>query len=238
MYFSNFIFNIEIHNYMFVENNREIYQQLLSSRSGKEDIHTRLMKKYKDIPNWWFHATLLVSFLLALMLCIFMKDEIQMPWWALIFASGLALTFTLPISIITATTNQVINNKLTTKFQKKFNCDINSTITWFYFYNIFTLLNLQSPGLNIITEYVMGVISPGKPIANVCFKTYGYMSMSQAVSFLSDFKLGHYMKIPPRSMFIVQVFLNTIVLNNFEDDVLILKIKLLINRKFQCNFNN
>jgi hypothetical protein len=29
--------------------------------------------------------------------------------------------------------------------------------------------------------------------------------MSQAIMFLQDFKLGHYMKIPPRSMFIVQV---------------------------------
>lgn len=64
---------------------------------------------------------------------------------------------------------------------------------------------LQTPGLNIITEYIMGIIYPGRPIANVCFKTYGYMSMLQAVSFLNDFKLGHYMKIPPRSMFLVQV---------------------------------
>ncbi|RDX62929.1 Oligopeptide transporter 4, partial [Mucuna pruriens] len=149
-------------------NGREIYQQFRSSRSAKEDIHTRLMKKYKQIPSWWFHVTLLASFVLALVLCIVMKDEIQMPWWGLIFAAGLALIFTLPISVITATTN-------------------------------------QSPGLNIITEYIMGVILPGKPIANVCFKTYGYISMSQAVSFLSDFKLGHYMKIPPRSMFIVQI---------------------------------
>ncbi|CAO2165174.1 unnamed protein product [Urochloa humidicola] len=44
-----------------------------------------------------------------------------------------------------------------------------------------------------------------KPIANVVFKVYGYMSMSQAVSFLADFKLGHYMKIPPKSMFLVQL---------------------------------
>lgn len=51
----------------------------------------------------------------------------------------------------------------------------------------------------------MGLIYPERPIANVCFKVYGYMSMAQAVSFLSDFKLGHYMKIPPRSMFLVQV---------------------------------
>lgn len=149
-------------------NGKDIYHQLQSSRTGKEDIHTRLMKKYKDIPNWWFHVTLVVSFLLALALCIFKKEEIQMPWWALIFASGLALIFTLPVAIITATTN-------------------------------------QTPGLNVITEYIMGVILPGRPIANVCFKTYGYMSMSQAISFLSDFKLGHYMKIPPRSMFIVQI---------------------------------
>lgn len=68
-------------------------------------------------------------------------------------------------------------------------------------------VHLQTPGLNIITEYVMGLIMPGKPIANVCFKVYGYISMNQAVSFLTDFKLGHYMKIPPRSMFLVQVLL-------------------------------
>ena len=70
--------------------------------------------------------------------------------------------------------------------------------------------SLQTPGLNIITEYVFGLIYPGRPIANVCFKTYGYISMAQAVSFLSDFKLGHYMKIPPRSMFLVQVHYNSI----------------------------
>ncbi|KDO59176.1 hypothetical protein CISIN_1g037647mg [Citrus sinensis] len=43
------------------------------------------------------------------------------------------------------------------------------------------------------------------PLANVAFKTYGYISMSQALSFLADFKLGHYMKIPPKSMFLVQL---------------------------------
>lgn len=46
---------------------------------------------------------------------------------------------------------------------------------------------------------------PGRPLANVVFKTYGDKSMWQAIQFLSDFKLGHYMKIPPKSMFIVQV---------------------------------
>ncbi|KAI9102294.1 hypothetical protein K1719_023496 [Acacia pycnantha] len=60
-------------------------------------------------------------------------------------------------------------------------------------------------GLNVITELIIGFIYPGKPLANVAFKTYGYISMAQALDFVSDFKLGHYMKIPPKSMFIVQL---------------------------------
>ncbi|KAI3842410.1 hypothetical protein MKW92_022584 [Papaver armeniacum] len=148
---------------------KEIWEKYRASRKEeKEDIHTRLMKEYKDIPNWWFHLMLGATFVVSLLLCIFAKDEVQMPWWALILACALALFFTLPISIISATTN-------------------------------------QTPGLNILTEYLMGLMLPGKPIANVCFKTYGYISMAQALSFLQDFKLGHYMKIPPRSMFLVQL---------------------------------
>ncbi|XP_019156058.1 PREDICTED: oligopeptide transporter 4-like [Ipomoea nil] len=152
---------------------REIYDRYRASTKGKMDIHTKLMKNYKDIPSWWFYVLLVVTIAVSLALCIFLNDEVQMPYWGLIFAAALAFMFTLPISIITATTN-------------------------------------QTPGLNIITEYIMGIIYPGKPIANVCFKTYGYMSMTQAIAFLSDFKLGHYMKIPPRSMFLVQ-FIGTLI---------------------------
>ncbi|CAM6126100.1 unnamed protein product [Calypogeia fissa] len=63
----------------------------------------------------------------------------------------------------------------------------------------------KTPGLNIISEYIIGLILPGQPIANMCFKTYSYSGTKQAISFLADFKLGHYMKIPPRSMFAAQV---------------------------------
>ncbi|KAK9905184.1 hypothetical protein M0R45_000381 [Rubus argutus] len=147
---------------------REIVDRYRASFQGKEDIHTRLMRKYKDIPSWWFYVLLVIAVAVSLALCIFLNDQVQMPWWGLLLASAMAFIFTLPISIITATTN-------------------------------------LTPGLNIITEYIIGIILPGRPIANVCFKTYGYLSMAQAVSFLNDFKLGHYMKIPPRSMFLVQL---------------------------------
>ncbi|KAG1865655.1 OPT oligopeptide transporter protein-domain-containing protein [Suillus tomentosus] len=46
---------------------------------------------------------------------------------------------------------------------------------------------------------------PGKPVAMMLFKTFGYISMAQALTFTSDLKLGHYMKIPPRKMFWCQI---------------------------------
>ena len=69
---------------------------------------------------------------------------------------------------------------------------------------------VQQPGLNVITELIIGYLYPGKPLANVCFKTYGYISMGQALFLTQDLKLGHYMKIPPKSMFIVQVIIKYI----------------------------
>ncbi|KAF7369549.1 OPT oligopeptide transporter [Mycena venus] len=63
----------------------------------------------------------------------------------------------------------------------------------------------QQVGLNVITELIIGYALPGHPIAMMMFKTWGYITMAQALTFTSDFKLGHYMKIPPRSMFHAQV---------------------------------
>ncbi|KAL7940813.1 small oligopeptide transporter, OPT family [Trichoderma barbatum] len=49
--------------------------------------------------------------------------------------------------------------------------------------------------LNVLTEFIIGYIYPGRPMAMMLFKTYGYMTMYQALSFAQDLKLGHYMKI-------------------------------------------
>ena len=63
----------------------------------------------------------------------------------------------------------------------------------------------QQVGLNVITELIIGYALPGHPIAMMMFKTWGYITMTQALGFTGDFKLGHYMKIPPRPMFVCQV---------------------------------
>ncbi|XP_026456249.1 oligopeptide transporter 7-like isoform X1 [Papaver somniferum] len=132
------------------------------------DIHTRLMRRYKQVPEWWFGCILLVNIIATIVACQYYNDQLQFPWWAVLLACALAFFFTLPIGVIRATTN-------------------------------------QSPALNVITEYIIGYIYPERPVANMCFKVYGFISMKQGLAFLEDFKLGHYMKIPPRTMFMAQV---------------------------------
>lgn len=68
---------------------------------------------------------------------------------------------------------------------------------------IYALTNI-SVGLNVITEFIIGYMLPGKPIAMMFFKTFGYITNNQAITFAQDMKLGHYMKVAPRIMFSAQ----------------------------------
>nr|CAD1830296.1 unnamed protein product [Ananas comosus var. bracteatus] len=112
---------------------REIWQLSKSAfQEKKMDVHTRLMSRYKQVPEWWFICILIVNIAVTIFACEYYIDQLQLPWWGVLLACALAIFFTLPIGIITATTNQ-------------------------------------------------------------------------ALTFLQDFKLGHYMKIPPRTMFMAQV---------------------------------
>ncbi|KAL5066076.1 hypothetical protein RYX36_027813 [Vicia faba] len=142
----------------------DILQLSKSVFQGKKiDIHTKIMRKnYKQVTEWWFLCILLFSITAATFVCEYYNDQLQLPWWGVMLACVVAVSFTLPVGIIRATTN-------------------------------------QAPALNVITEYIIGYIYPGYPIAVMLFKVYGNMSMKQAIFFLQYFKLGHYMKIPPKS---------------------------------------
>jgi OPT family small oligopeptide transporter len=47
----------------------------------------------------------------------------------------------------------------------------------------------QHISLNVITEFIMGYMQPGKPIALMMFKTYGNVTVKQSVHFIQDLKL-------------------------------------------------
>ena len=94
--------------------------------------------------------------------------------------------------------------------------------------SILMAISNQQITAQVIFELIAGYMLPGWPIANMIFKTVGYKTIYQATSFAGDLKLGHYMKVPPRIMFSIQIvptiitsiwatFIQDWMLNNIED---------------------
>ncbi|KAL0578485.1 hypothetical protein V5O48_003534, partial [Marasmius crinis-equi] len=67
------------------------------------------------------------------------------------------------------------------------------------------LTNQRINNLQVLHELIIGYILPNRPVANGIFKVLASTTTSQAIAFVGDLKLGHYMKIPPRTMFQIQL---------------------------------
>ncbi|KAF8365045.1 hypothetical protein HHK36_032951 [Tetracentron sinense] len=150
---------------------RSIWSQIKETYGGSNtsgDVHARLMKKYKQVPSWWFYTILILTVALGIFISRGFDRELQLAYWVIPSASILGLLLTLINGVLPATAN-------------------------------------QSAPVTIVPELIMGYVYPGRPLANMIFKNYCTESMGHATWFLRDFKFGHYMKIPPKSMFIVQV---------------------------------
>ncbi|KAI0172282.1 OPT-domain-containing protein [Hypoxylon sp. FL1284] len=131
-----------------------------------EDVHNRLMRRYKDAPITWY----LLTFVTMTAVGIFVVEyyPIHLPWYGLLLALGICAVLFIPIGIVMAVTN-------------------------------------QHSSIYLICQLICGVVFPGRPVANMVFVTYGYISSAQGIKFAADLKLGHYMKIPPRLLFLVQM---------------------------------
>ncbi|TFK45067.1 oligopeptide transporter [Crucibulum laeve] len=68
----------------------------------------------------------------------------------------------------------------------------------------------QGITLNILAQIIPGVLKPGNPLANMVFKAYSVQTLVEATSFVQDLKLGHYVKVPPRATFLVQMIATTL----------------------------
>ncbi|KAL7748160.1 OPT superfamily [Sorochytrium milnesiophthora] len=59
---------------------------------------------------------------------------------------------------------------------------------------------------NVISEFLVGLIYPGHPVVMMAFKCFSVTVCGAVLTLLQDLKVGHYMKIAPRHMFISQMY--------------------------------
>ncbi|KAJ9062726.1 hypothetical protein DSO57_1007896 [Entomophthora muscae] len=63
----------------------------------------------------------------------------------------------------------------------------------------------QFISIHIFAEMLCGLLFPGLTLGNMLFKTVALMTCYQALNMLYNLKLGHYLKLPPRTTFCATV---------------------------------
>lgn len=144
----------------------EIWRRWKSSSGDLDDVHMKIMRKYKLVPTWWYLVFLAITTVFAFVSALCYPTG--MAPYSVVVSLAIAFFYTIPIGIIQAFTNIQL-------------------------------------GLNVLTEFIIGYMQPGAPIAMMMFKTFGYIIMTQALYFCQDLKLGHYMHVPQRSLFSAQL---------------------------------
>ena len=180
---------------------KQIWTQAKRSLSEQPDIHARLMSKYKEVPEWWYGIVFGTSprLLAWIFLLNFVTITVSMFTFAVISLEVWDTKFPIYAFVVALLIGRSSPFILLSKFM----------ISIAFIYSIpigmIQAITNQQVGLNVITELIIGYWMPGKPLAMMLFKTFGYITMAQALTFASDMKLGHYMKVPPRPMFSAQV---------------------------------
>lgn len=143
------IIAVLVHTVLF--HGKDLWARFRDFGEVEDDVHARLMARFKTVPLWWYLAISLA--MIGIGLGVTQGYPTHLSWWAFFVALIMAVVWFVPIGIVQARTNIGI-------------------------------------GLNVITEFVIGYMQPGRPIAMMLFKTYGYMSMYQGLYFSQDMKLG------------------------------------------------
>lgn len=160
---------IMVHTFLWYRH--DIVRQFRRSLNDETDVHSYLMRRYRDVPRWWFGVFGMACVILGIVSIEVCKTGL--PVWAFFLALVFAAFFVLPFGIIQAITNQ-------------------------QFF------------LSVLAEVLIGYALPGRPVAAMLFKMLASDTVGQAVTYCSDLKFGHYMKIPPRLTFTGQVLSSTV----------------------------
>lgn len=82
----------------------DVWNRARSSRYEEPDVHLKLMRKYKEAPEWWFAAIFVLSFAFGMVASQYWPTHL--PWWAYIIAILIGVCFFVPVGMVQAITNQ------------------------------------------------------------------------------------------------------------------------------------
>lgn len=172
-YFGGFGAITSLFSHMLANHRHDIMCAFNEERKRTDDVHAKLMRRYRSIPDWWYTFLLVICFLAVVSTVD--TSLVNMPAYAIIVAIGIAAAFMLPSGFVYALSGQMI-------------------------------------GTNVLTDVVGGYMLANHPQSFLCFKTVAVQTLASALQFTQGLKIGHYMKLPPRITFTVQILSTILVL--------------------------
>jgi OPT family small oligopeptide transporter len=148
---------------------REMYRAFRYGSSmyeGHSDPHSRMMRAYKEVADWWFLVVLLISLVLGII--ALQVYPVNTPVWSLFAVVGLSAVFLIPSALLVAGA-----------------------------YVIMTF--------NVLFQLLAGYWFVGNPEALIIVTAYGQNFNYQADNYITNQKLAHYSKLPPRAVFRGQI---------------------------------
>lgn len=67
-----------------------------------DDAHSRMMKQYKEVPDWWYFVIFLVSLIIGI--CFIERYHTNTPVWALLMSIGFNFVFLIPLTTLQSVT--------------------------------------------------------------------------------------------------------------------------------------
>lgn len=93
---------------------KEVWHRFRAAQNQEPDVHMKLMRKYREVPDWWYGALFLVA--LAFGLGSVLGFDSQLPWWAFFVSVIVALVFIIPTSMVLAVSNILLSLNVISPF--------------------------------------------------------------------------------------------------------------------------
>ena len=81
----------------------DLWQRVRNMRTDEEDVHWRMMQKYKDVPQWWYASLFLIMIGIGLGVCL--GYPTNMHWWGYFVSIIIAIVWFVPIGMIQGMTS-------------------------------------------------------------------------------------------------------------------------------------
>ncbi|KAG8956736.1 hypothetical protein FRC04_000214 [Tulasnella sp. 424] len=90
----------------------EALRRLKREENDDDDVHARLMKKYPEVPSWYYWAIFVGCTVMAMIAVKARIEDVGLPVWAPLLALLVAIIYALPMGYMFATTGQLVGNNL------------------------------------------------------------------------------------------------------------------------------